>query len=112
MSDKQPRRYRGYDGTGRTTRKFGDVLPSFVSAIDRSQHERHDLILAAWPQLVGPSMAPLTRAVAFQDGVLSVRVNNSSLLALLSRTEKPKLLSLLRKKFPQVRIREIRFRIG
>jgi len=73
---------------------------------------RPDLILAAWPSIIGERLAPMTKTVSFVDGVLTIKVRNSSLLSLLAQHEKPRLLKELRKKFPSAAIRNIRFHIG
>jgi hypothetical protein len=102
----------GYDGPNVTTRKFSDILPEVLSRINRAHGERPDLILASWAQVVGPQISNFTTPVSFVDGVLSVRVKNSTLHSLLSQNEKPKILNILRQKFPKVMIKDIRFRLG
>ena len=103
---------RGYNGTAVTTRRFGDVIPSVLSTIQKNHEERHDLILASWPQIVGPTIAKFTSPESFFEGTLKVKVNNSTFYSLLNQSEKVKLLSVLRKKFPKVEIKEIYFRMG
>lgn len=98
--------------TATTTKNLKQLLPSVLSQIGRSHQERPDLVLAAWPTLIGDRLAPMTKAVSFVDGVLTIKVRNSSLLSLLAQHESPKLLKELRKKFPNVNIRNIRFFIG
>jgi hypothetical protein len=73
---------------------------------------RPDLILAAWPAIIGERLAPMTKAVAFVDGMLTIKVRNSSLLSLLAHQEHARILRELRKKFPNANIRNIRFCIG
>jgi Dna[CI] antecedent, DciA len=110
---KTSRRHRkGYDGTAVTTRRFGDLLPAFLSTIQIKQVERHDLILTTWQQIVDPTIARFTNPESFAEGILKVKVNNSTLYSLLTQSEKNKLLSLLRKKFPKVEIKDIFFRMG
>ena len=103
---------KGYNGTGVTTRHVSDVLPLVLSAIHKKHEERHDLILTSWPQLIGPKLEKFTKAEAFTEGNLTVRVNNSTLYSLLVKSEKPRLLNLLREKFPKVAIHDIFFRLG
>lgn len=98
--------------TAITTKNLKQLLPSVLSQIGRSHQDRPDLILAAWPSLIGDRLAPMTKAVSFVDGVLSVKVKNSSLLSLLAQHECNRLLKELRKKFPNVNIRDIRFSVG
>lgn len=103
---------KGYDGTRVTTHKMSDLLPAFLSQIGEVYKDRPDLILAAWPEVMGPRLAPMTKAVSYVDGVLVVKVKNSTLHSLLSQNDKPRILHSLRKKFPKADIRNIVFRIG
>jgi len=98
--------------TDLTSSQLRDLLPRVLSSIGASYHERGDLIVAAWPELVGSDLAKNTRATGFSHGVLYVCVHNSTLFALLSRRERPRLLRELRAKFPKSEIRNIAFRMG
>jgi len=106
------RTYRGRYETALTSRDLGSVLNKVLTSINAAQKERPDLILAFWPQVVGPAIAPLTRAVSFREGILTVKVKNSTLHHLLSREEKAKILTALRQKFPNVTLSDIVFKIG
>jgi hypothetical protein len=103
---------RFYDGTRLTTRRMNELLPAVLEKIGHVYQQRSDLILAFWPDIIGPQLAPMTQAVSFREGVLLVKVKNSTLYSLLSQHEKPRLLKALRQKFPQVEIKTIFFRIG
>lgn len=104
-----PKNYQGTQPTGRT---MSDVLPFVLDKINDVYKERPDLILNAWPKVIGEQLAPMTKAVSFHQNVLLVHVNNSTLLSLLSQHEKGRLLQLLREIFPLIEIRDIYFRIG
>lgn len=106
------RTYKGRYGTALTSRDLGSVLSKVLTKINAQQQQRPDLLLAYWPQVVGPTIAPLTRAIAFNDGVLTVKVKNSTLHSLLVREEKAKILAALRHKFPNVTLSDIIFKIG
>lgn len=101
-----------YDGTDTTSKHINQLLPAALSRIGEVYHQQAELILAIWPDLVGPSLAPMTQAISFLEGVLLVKVKNSTLHSLLSQNEKPRLLRLLREKFPKVVIKTIYFRMG
>jgi hypothetical protein len=103
---------KNYDGTQVTTHRIHDLLPDVLSKISQVYNQQSDLILAMWPEIIGPQLASMTKAVSFADGFLVVKVKNSTLHSLLSQNEKPRILSLLRKKFPQTEIKAISFRIG
>jgi hypothetical protein len=103
---------RKYDGTQLTSHRMTDLLPQVLAKIGEVHVQRADLILAMWPDLIGVKLAAMTQAVSFTDGILTVKVKNSTLHSLLSQHEKMRLLNLLRQKFPHVEIRNIYFRIG
>lgn len=103
---------RHYDGTGVTTHQISNLLDGVLSQVQGVISERADLVLAAWPEVIGPKLAGMTQAVSFTSGVMVVKVKNSTLHSLLSQNDKPRILNNLRKKFPNVAIKEILFRIG
>lgn len=74
--------------------------------------DRPDLILEAWPEIIGEKLAPMTKPMAFERGILTVKVSNSTLYSLLSQHERGRLLACLRQRFPAVEIKNIYFRIG
>lgn len=112
MKRSSKRTPRHYDGTGLTTRQLGDLLPIVLRKVRGAYGTRADQILAAWPEVIGERMAKMTTAYSFYEGVLKVRVKNSTLHSLLEQHEKPRLLSQLRKLFPSIEIKTILFRIG
>lgn len=95
-----------------TGKHISDLLPSLMNQIASKSQERPDLVLATWPQVIGEKLAPMTAAVSFEEGILTVKVKNSTLYSLLSQHEKGKLMSSLKQKCPFAMIRNIRFRIG
>jgi Dna[CI] antecedent, DciA len=103
---------KNYQGTSPTSRNLSEVLPFVLDKINDVYQERPDLILAAWPKVIGEQLSPMTRAVSFHNHVLLVHVNNSTLLSLLSRHEKDRLLMSLKEMFPLIEIRDIFFRMG
>lgn len=103
---------KNYTGTQPTGRHLAPLLSSAMNQIGASYKDRPDLILAAWPKIIGEKFAPMAQAVSFEDGVLTIKVKNSTLHSLLSVNEKARLLQGLREKFPTVTIRNINFRIG
>lgn len=112
MSKFYSRTPKKYDGTQVTARRMTDVLPYVLAKIGEVYHQRADLILAMWPEIIGPRLAEMTQAVSFVDGVLLVKVKNSTLHSLLSQNDKMRLVNLLRQRFPRVEIKTICFRIG
>lgn len=106
------RKPENYDGTETTSCEICDLLPGLLKQISAMHSQRPDLILASWPQVIGEKLAPMTKAVCFNEGILLVKVNNSTLYSLLSQHEKGRLLRSLRDRFPAAGIKNIHFRMG
>lgn len=103
---------KNYDGTQTTTHRVHDLLPLVLDKIGEAYQDRPDLILAAWPDVIGAKLASMTKAVSFDRGVLVVKVKNSTLYSLLKQHDKEKVLHKLRGMFPKVEINNIYFQIG
>lgn len=99
-------------GSRVTNKQMKDLLPKVLSHIGAIYRDRPDLILAAWPLIIGEKLASMTKAICFEKGILVVKVSNSTLYSLLSQHERGRLLKNLREKFPAVEIKNIHFRIG
>lgn len=95
-----------------TSKPIPALCDRFLQKLNQQQDQRVDLVLLAWPQIVGEHLAPMTKAKRLFEGVLEVTVSNSSLLSILSIQEKATLLKKLKEKFPKTDIKDIRFRIG
>lgn len=102
---------RGYDGTATTIHSISDLLPEMLSKIDGFHQQCPHLIIEAWPEIIGSRLATMTQALSFVDGVLTVRVNNSTLYSLLNQYERQRIINALRNKFPQTNIKTVVFRI-
>jgi hypothetical protein len=94
-----------------TNKLFQEVSQSVLKKILSNHTIRPDLILAAWPQVIGEKFAPMTEALSFCEGVLTVRVNNSTLYSLLMQHERVRLLAVLKKRFPKANIEKLLFRL-
>lgn len=95
-----------------TSKTLQNLLPEFLKKVNKSCHERHDLIPLAWPEIIGEQLAPMTQAESFKEGILYVLVFNSTLLSILSHKERKTILKKMKEKFPKTDIKEIRFRLG
>jgi hypothetical protein len=100
------------DRSGLTNKQLKDLLPKALGSIGALHRDRPDLVVAAWPQVIGEKLTAMTKAISFDKGVLYVKVSNSTLYSLLSQHERGRLLKSLREKFPSVEIKNIHFRIG
>jgi len=101
-----------YDGPGKTSKQMSALLPKLLSQIGQRFAVRPDLVLIAWPEVVGSRLASMTKAISFEDEVLFVRVNNSTLYSLLEQYDKPRIIQNLRSKFPNIVIKTVVFRLG
>lgn len=100
-----------YQGTKRTSHQIKEILPQVLYKLGLMYQERGDLVLSSWPEIVGPTLAPMTEAMSFKDGILYVLVKNSTLYSLFTQNEKQKILKSLRSKFPKVVIKTVIFRM-
>ncbi len=98
--------------TETTTKELSALLSPLLKRMQKLQQDPPQQILLAWPAIVGDKWAPMTKAVSFSEGILTVRVKNSTLLSLLAQQEKQRLLKSLKEKFPSCTIQEIRFCMG
>ncbi len=98
--------------SGLTNKYLKDLLPKALGSIGALHRDRPDLVVVAWAEVIGSKLAPMTKAVCFENGVLFVKVSNSTLYSLLSQHERGRLLKSLREKFPSVEIKNIHFRVG
>lgn len=103
---------QNYDGSKVTSHHVTNLLHYVMSSIGNNFEARPDLILAAWPSIVGQHVASSSEATAFTDGVIHIKVRNSTLLSLLSKHERTRLLAIFRSRFPSVQIRGIMFKMG
>lgn len=103
---------KNYNGTQPTSRHVSDLLLAALSKLSDSCQERPDLLLAAWPEIIGPKHASMTQAVSFCEGVLTVKVKNSTLHSLLSRHDRYRILTAIQQRFPKANIQNIVFRIA
>lgn len=112
MHKSNRRTPKNYDGTAVTTHKVPDLLSEVLLKIRENYKDRPDLVIEAWPEIIGPQLAAMTQAVSFNDGILVVKVKNSTLHSLLSQNDKGRIMANLRAKFPRVQFKNIIFRIG
>lgn len=99
-------------GSRLTNKHLKEVLPKLLGGIGALHQDRPDLIIAAWPHLIGDKLAAMTQVISFEKGILFIRVSNSTLYSILAQNERARLLKNLRQRFPSVEIKNIHFRMG
>ncbi len=101
------------NSTKLTARMLQELLPKMLAGVEAKFNGKPQVLLDEWPNIVGKELAPMARAERFDDGILYVKVKNSTLLSLLSNPhDKKKLIENIRKKLSGISIRNIVFRIG
>jgi len=90
----------------------GDTLEKVMRQLGLQERLTESQILAAWKDIVGDWFALHTCPDRIRDGVLYVRVVQSSIHYELDRNWKPKIIQKLKARFGPSRVRDIRFRIG
>jgi hypothetical protein len=103
---------KNYQGVGSTIKDIRSLLPDILKKMECKSKNNPQEIIDEWGKLIGKRLASFTQGVYFDEGVLYVRVQSSTLLSLFAHQEKGKLLKLLQKKFSNEIIKDIQFRIG
>jgi hypothetical protein len=113
FSVKRPHSYvKGQNSTASTTRQISNLLPDFLTSLGKVYGARPGIVLKMWPEVIGKEFAPMTEAVSFCEGILTVKVKNSTLYSLLSGPDKSRILKNLKEKCSGCEIKTIHFRLG
>ncbi len=112
MKKNHRRTPKDYDGSQLTTHHLGSVAAAVLRDVASTLRERPDLVLSAWPRIIGPTLSTMTEAVSFINGIVLVKVKNQTLFSLLGQRDKPKILKTLRQQLPNTLIRDIVFRMN
>ncbi len=89
-----------------------EALVKVMKTLGLQERLTESQILNAWREIVGEWLAVHTCPDRLRDGVLYVRVVQSSVQFEVDRNWKPKIIQNLKARFPGTRIREIKFRVG
>jgi predicted nucleic acid-binding Zn ribbon protein len=104
--DREARRHYA-----RRPKKIGDVLAQLITARGYARIQADAQIRDAWQRAVGQPLAQFTIVGRLRGGKLEITVSNSTIVQELS-FQKEHLLAALQKRLPDVRICDLRFRIG
>ena len=103
----------GYDGAALTSRKLHELLSGVMQRLGPLYKFQPSVVLESWPQIVGEKLALFTSASRYEDGILYVKVKNSTLLSLLSNpVDKQKIHEAVKAAVPGIVLKNIVFRIG
>nr|WP_093007812.1 DUF721 domain-containing protein [Thermus arciformis] len=90
--------------------RLKEVIPEALKRAGGKERLRRGLVLAAWREVVGPSLARLTEAVALEEGTLWVQVPDPVVAHQLTY-HRLHLLRRYEERFPGM-VKEIRFQVG
>jgi predicted nucleic acid-binding Zn ribbon protein len=106
------RGYRDFPTHPDRARPVGDTLENVMRKLGLTERLTEGQILAAWKDIVGDWFALHTCPDRLRDGILFVRVVQSSVHYELDRNCKTRIIQKLKARFGGNRVRDIRFRIG
>ena len=95
-----------------TSVPVGTTLTRVLKKLGLPDRLQEDQVLEAWTELVGPFISKHASPLKLAQGVLHVRVLQSTVHYELDRVWKPQILQKFRARFGQRTIREIRFKLG
>lgn len=88
---------RFFSGIQITSHPLQHLLGKWLRAFDKRIQTSPEKAFFAWDSVVGPRIASLARPLSFEDGILIVKVQNSTLLSLLAGAERDQIANRLRK---------------
>ena len=94
------------------TQAVGETLEKVMKQLGLQERLTEGQIKAAWEEIVGEWFALHTCPDRIRDGVLFVRVVQSSIHCELDRNWKPKIIQKLKARFGGNRVRGIKFWVG
>ena len=112
MMSKIKRVPKNYNGKMPTSRQIKHLLPYILTGICSKLEDNPSQISSIWQEVVGEKIARLTQVIELNEGVLKVKVDNSTLYSLLVEHEKQRLLKILQTRLPKLKIKNLLFRIG
>ena len=96
---------------GQRPEDIGDIINQVIKKLDTKTHGQREEIVQAWQRAIVPKALSHTRPVALKRNVLTIEVDSSTWLYVLS-LEKKNILEAMKKALAKGKIEDIRFRIG
>lgn len=90
---------RFFSGTQPTSHALDLLVSRWLRAFDKRVSDSPEKAFAAWDAVVGLKISALARPLTFSEGILTVRVQNSTLMSLLAGTERKQILQRLRRQY-------------
>lgn len=91
---------------------IGETLAQVVSTLGLQERLKEHEVLQAWRDIVGDFIAGHATPHRLRDGILYVRVLQSTVHYELDRVWKPQIVEKLKKRFGGRTVREVKFRLG
>lgn len=87
-----------------------NLLASVLKKIDNRQRISIAAIRKVWIEILGEKYATMTEVVAFDEGVLTVKINSAPLFSILKAEQKTQLEKEMRKRMPALKLQKLNFR--
>lgn len=97
--------------TGKKPEDIGHIISQVIKKLDTKTHGQKEKIAQAWQSAIEPKAISHTRPVAVKKNVLTVEVDSSTWLYMLS-LKKKNILENMGKSLGESKIKDIRFRMG
>lgn len=90
---------------------LSQALAQLIALRGYARVESRSQLVEEWSRIAGPEIAPYTRPLGVNRGVLQVAVANPVLLSELNGFHKSGLLLRLQQQRPELRIKDLKFRL-
>ena len=87
------------------------TLSELIALRGLAQVRGNKQLQSVWSEISGEAIASQTRVEGIRRGILQVAVSNSALLSELASFHKVSLFEALQEKHPDLRIRDLKFRL-
>jgi predicted nucleic acid-binding Zn ribbon protein len=90
---------------------IGDIISQVIKKLDTKTHGQREEVVQAWQRAIAPEALSHTRPVAIKKNILTVEVDSSTWLYMLT-LKKKSILEAMKQALAKGKIEDIRFRIG
>lgn len=96
---------------GKKPEDIGDIISQVIKKLDTKTHGQREKVVRAWQNAIEPKAISHTRPVAIKKNILTIEVDSSTWLYMLS-LKKKNTLENMQKALGKEKIEDIRFRMG
>lgn len=94
------------------SRPLADAVRAVLAGVTGNPHRKEQALEAAWPEIVSAPLAAHCRPGRLKNGRLLVFVDHSTWLHYLTIAHKRAILEGLSRRFPELRITDLHFRLA